>query len=207
MLNVFNMPVESLVAPIILGLSTALSPCTLPILFSIIPLTVKSRGRLGVLTCLLAVEGIVFVIGVALVLTGFILQLFTILKYIVGVLLVVLGLIVVLGRRVRVYFQYKPLGGRGVVTVCAGYAVFSSQCNLPLLAGVAFYIVSGVEVYDRLLRLTLYSLGVTIPVLLVLVLSSRVKEYLRIKLLSASRYLEFLSGFIFIIAGILLFTA
>lgn len=74
-----------------------------------------------------------------------------------------------------------------------------------MLAGSMFYILSGLEVYDRLLRLIIYSLGVSLPVLLVLIWGDVVKRYFKRKFIPAtSRSLEIVSGFIFIVSGALL---
>lgn len=117
-------PIGSLLASLLLGLATASSPCSIPILLSVLPLKVRGSGRSGVVTCFLTVGGVVMGVGVLVVLAGFVIGYFNILKYAVGLVLVVLGLIVVVGRRFKISFTYKHISGRGIATVCAGYALF-----------------------------------------------------------------------------------
>lgn len=83
---------------------------------------------------------------------------------------------------------------------------FSSQCNFPIIVGALLYIASGIEVYTRLLMLTLYCIGVLVPLILALIISNKANRLLASlhKIARVTIILEKISGLAMIIGGILI---
>ena len=196
-----------MLALFVLGVSTLFSPCSGPLLFSVLPFIVRSRrGEVGSLLCFLAVFAVFFGVGTLVVMAGGLLDLIYALRYLVGLGLIVLGVGMFLGVKMRRPLLSRPIGSRGVITICATYALFSSQCNLPLIAGAALFIMSGVGSYDRLAGLITYALGVSLPLLLILVMSDRFRRLQKVErgVAKASVLLERISGLILMVGGVLL---
>ncbi len=187
----------------ILGLATAVSPCSAPFLFLTFPVLIRryvSRHKLAL--CPAVVFLMIFSIGLIAVAIGYVVELLMISRYILALILSLIGVLIVLGKRPK-FIALKPMSGRGVLAFCAGYAILSSHCNLPLIIGASIYIALGEEVLDRLIRLIIYALGTSVPIVIALALGSYIGSRSIVKrALTSSKVLEYIAGIALIIAAI-----
>lgn len=109
----------------LLGLSTSLSPCSGPLLFSVFPLIVSKGSKKGsYLTCVFSVFVIMFGVGLISVFMGYVIELIYLVKYPIAAGLLILGALMLLGLQPMTSFMRGPISGKGLSTLCISYALF-----------------------------------------------------------------------------------
>ena len=93
----------------------------------------------------------------------------------------------------------KATRGKSPIILCCMYALFSSQCNLPLLGGAFISIIASISLVEGMLKLLLFAVGVAIPVTILLYLSSKGVKLIQNKLIGYGRFLSVTSGILLLL--------
>ena len=219
----------SIVGAFVAGLLSFLSPCVLPLIPSYITYitgisfsdlkeehTSKKVRTKTIVHSLLFIAGFTFVfmaLGASATYIGsFLQERMDLIRKIGGLLIVVFGihvsglvnLSVLLGDR-RIRLSKKPAGYAGSVLVGIAFAAGWTPCIGPILASILMIAATEEKVYQGMLLLFSYSLGLGTPFFLsslamhkFLVLFNRFKKLIRI--------FELGTGLFLIVVGVLVFT-
>jgi cytochrome c-type biogenesis protein len=219
----------SIVGAFVAGLLSFLSPCVLPLIPSYITYitgvsfsdlkeehTSKKVRTKTIVHSLLFIAGFTFVFmalgASATYIGGFLQERMDLIRKIGGLLIVVFGihvtglvnLSVLLGDR-RIRLSKKPAGYAGSVLVGIAFAAGWTPCIGPILASILMIAATEEKVYQGMLLLFSYSLGLGTPFFIsslamhkFLVLFNRFKKLIRI--------FELVTGLFLIVVGILVFT-
>ena len=213
----------------IAGLLSFLSPCVLPLIPSYITYItglsfadlqaehpshiVRQKAILHSISFVLGFTVVFVLLGASATFVGSFLQSNTILIRKVGGILIILfgihvtGLIPVkflLGEK-RVTVKHKPAGYAGSFLVGLVFAAGWTPCIGPILAAILTLAATEENVYNGIVLLLFYSLGLGIPFLLsslalhqFLLVFNRFKKYIRV--------FEIFTGLFLIVVGVLLFS-
>nr|WP_306268135.1 cytochrome c biogenesis CcdA family protein [Pararhizobium sp. IMCC3301] len=172
------------------GLLSFVSPCVLPLVppylcflagVSLDELTDEQRPP--VLASRIIIASLFFVFGFATVFVAlgasasligaFVTEYLTILSYVAGAIIIVLGLhflgvfrIGLLFREARFQPRNKPLGFLGAYVIGLAFAFGWTPCVGPVLATILLIAASGGNAWDGALLLFAYALGIGIPFIL-----------------------------------------
>lgn len=211
------------------GLLSFLSPCVFPLIPSYIMYItgisyadlqaehpshiIRQKSILHAL-CFICGFTVVFVLlgASATYIGSFLSENATIIRKVGGVLLVLLGIHVtgilplkfLLGEK-RVSIKHKPAGYVGSFLVGIAFAAGWTPCIGPILAAILTIAATEEKVYQGILLLLLYSLGLGVPFFFsalamhrFLVLFNRFKKYIHI--------FEIVTGVLLIVVGVLIYT-
>lgn len=220
-----NEPV-TLLGAFVAGIISFLSPCILPLIPAYVAFVSgksveelqegagKSRGVfLGSLFFVLGFSTVFVVLGATATGLGqFLVGQLALLTKVAGVVIVVLGLslaglfqLPLINRTVRLEVTRKPTGKTGSFLLGAAFAFGWTPCIGPILAGILAFAATQDTVYQGILLLSVYSLGLGIPFLLTTLSLRRffrwtapVKRHFRL--------VEIVSGLLLVVVGILVFT-
>jgi cytochrome c-type biogenesis protein len=219
----------SIVGAFVAGLLSFLSPCVLPLIPSYITYitgisfadlkeehTSSMVRKKTIVHSLLFIAGFTFVfmaLGASATYIGsFLQEKMDLIRKIGGLLIVVFGihvtglvnLTVLLGDR-RIRLHQKPAGYAGSVLVGIAFAAGWTPCIGPILASILMIAATEEKVYQGMILLFSYSLGLGTPFFIsslalhkFLVLFNRFKKMIRI--------FEFVTGLFLIVVGVLVFT-
>jgi cytochrome c-type biogenesis protein len=219
----------SIVGAFVAGLLSFLSPCVLPLIPSYITYitgisfsdlkeehTSKKVRTKTIIHSLLFIAGFTFVFmalgASATYIGGFLQERMDLIRKIGGLLIIVFGihvtglvnLSVLLGDR-RIRLNKKPAGYAGSVLVGIAFAAGWTPCIGPILASILMIAATEEKVYQGMLLLFSYSLGLGTPFFIsslamhkFLVLFNRFKKLIRI--------FELGTGIFLIVVGVLVFT-
>ena len=219
----------SIVGAFVAGLLSFLSPCVLPLIPSYITYitgisfsdlkeehTSKQVRTKTIVHSLLFIAGFTFVfmaLGASATYIGsFLQERMDLIRKIGGLLIIVFGihvtglvnLSVLLGDR-RIRLNKKPAGYAGSVLVGIAFAAGWTPCIGPILASILMIAATEEKVYQGMLLLFSYSLGLGTPFFIsslamhkFLVLFNRFKKLIRI--------FELVTGLFLIVVGVLVFT-
>lgn len=211
------------------GLLSFLSPCVLPLIPSyIMYITGISYGDLlaehpsHIIRQKSILHSLSFICGFTLVFVllgasatyigSFLHENATIIRKVGGVLLVLLGVHVtgliplkfLLGEK-RVTIKHKPTGYAGSFLVGITFAAGWTPCIGPILAGILAVAATEEKVYQGIVLLLLYSLGLGVPFFLsalamnrFLLIFNRFKRYIRT--------CEIITGILLIVVGVLIYS-
>ncbi len=224
------MPQISLVAAFMAGFLSFLSPCVLPLIPAYISFVAgisakelessdskKTKSVFNITTnCLFFVIGLstVFILlgASASAFGGFLLQNRRLLEILAGIIVILFGLHLthilrfkVLEYEKRVHLKHKPRGIIGSFLVGMAFALGWTPCIGPILGGILTYAATQETIYQGMLLLALYSLGLGIPFIITgLTVNSfflwfdKIKKHLLL--------IERISGVFLILVGILMLT-
>jgi len=213
----------------IAGLLSFLSPCVLPLIPSYImyitgisyadmlaehPSHVIRQKTILHSLCFICGFTVVFVLlGASATFIGsFLHENATIIRKIGGILLVILGIHVagilplkfLLGEK-RVSIKHKPAGYAGSFLIGITFAAGWTPCIGPILAAILTVAATEERVYQGILLLLIYSLGLGLPFFLsslamhrFLAVFNRFKKYIRI--------FEIITGIFLVVIGVLIYT-
>lgn len=213
----------------IAGLLSFLSPCVLPLIPSYItyitgisfadlqaehPSHVIRQKSILHSICFICGFTVVFVLlgASATYIGSFLSDNASIIRKVGGVLLVLLGIHVtglvplkfLLGEK-RVSIKHKPAGYAGSFLVGIAFAAGWTPCIGPILAGILAVAATEEQVYEGIVLLLIYSLGLGVPFLLsaiamhqFMTVFNRFKKYIHI--------FEIITGVFLIIIGVLIYT-
>lgn len=210
------------------GLASFFSPCVLPLIpayisyiagFSLEELKDQDSGRvwpkvLG--------STLLFVLGFTVAFTAMgatasslgtlLSQYRTVIEKIAGTVIVLFGLQVMglfqikyLQLEKRVTFKKRPWGLAGAFVIGLAFAVGWTPCIGPILASVLLYASTAESVWQGMGLLTIYSLGLGIPFILVGLGISRFLAFFD-WFKKRMRAVEIIAGFILILLGVLVLT-
>lgn len=219
----------SLITAFFAGVISCFSPCVLPLIPPYISYitnisieeintgNTKNKVRYKVaLNSFLFILGfsIVFIIlgASATVLGRFFLSRYAFLMKIAGIILVLFGFHVMgilnfkwMYMEKRFNFQNIKLNFFSPILIGMAFAFGWTPCIGPILAGILFYAGTQKTILQGITLLSIYSLGLGIPFFLIaltinhfLTFYTKIRKYFRV--------LEFLSGILLIIIGLLIFT-
>jgi len=213
----------------IAGLLSFLSPCVLPLIPSYITYItglsfadlqaehpshiVRKKTVLHSLSFILGFTVVFVLLGASATYIGSFLQQHTVLiRKIGGILIILFGIHVaglipmklLLGEK-RLTIRHKPAGYIGSFLIGLTFAAGWTPCIGPILASILMVAATEEEVYEGILLLLLYSMGLGIPFLLsslamhqFLSLFNRFKKFIRT--------FEIVTGIFLIIVGILIYS-
>ncbi|HCJ66004.1 MAG TPA: cytochrome C biogenesis protein [Elusimicrobia bacterium] len=215
-----------LIASFVAGIATFLSPCVLPLIPAYLSfITGYSLEELKegeknlkplVFYTLFFVSGFTFIFilfgASATYLGNFLAEKREYLRIIGGIIIIFLGLHLTgtfhfkfLDHEKRIHLQSKPLGYFGSFIAGVAFASGWTPCVGPILSSILILASNQETVFQGMLLLFVYSLGLGVPFLLVvlavnrfLLLFAKVKKFIRIT--------EIVAGVILVILGILLVT-
>lgn len=222
-------PNISYIGAFVAGLLSFLSPCVLPLIPSYItyitglsfadldsehPSNVVRRKTLMHSLSFVAGFTVVFVLlGASATLAGsFMQEHMGIVRKAGGVLIVLFGIHVtglfpiawLLGER-RVNLRHKPAGFLGSMLVGFAFAAGWTPCIGPILASILMIAATEEKIWQGIILLLLYSLGLGIPFVLsalamhrFIAIFNRFKKYIRI--------FEIVTGIFLVVVGVLIFT-
>ncbi|MBI3323612.1 MAG: cytochrome c biogenesis protein CcdA [Candidatus Omnitrophica bacterium] len=219
----------NLVTAAVAGLVSFLSPCVLPLIPGYISFIsgvslgdLQAAGAAGQVTRRAFWSSVWFVLGFsavfvalgasATVLGALLLQRLSLLRQAAGVVIVILGLHLVgvfripfLNYEKKLEVRQRPLSSAGAFLVGAAFAFGWTPCIGPILAGILALASTQESVFQGMLLLGVYSLGLGVPFLATslgvgafLKFSARFRRYLRA--------VEIASGILLIGIGVLIFT-
>jgi cytochrome c-type biogenesis protein len=218
----------SLFGAFVAGALSFISPCVLPLMpgylsfISGVSLE-EMRGRqVAAAKRQVIVTSLFFILGFSLVFVGlgasatvlgqFLMERLTIFGKIAGVLLIIFGLhtigvfkIPLLLREARVQANTRPAGLIGAMIVGVSFAFGWTPCIGPILAAILALAAQQSSVYQGVLLLTVYSLGLAIP-LLVTALAINQFFIAFSKIRRHYHAIEIASGSLMIVIGVLIFT-
>lgn len=219
----------SLVAALLAGIASFLSPCVLPLVpgylswisgLSLEEMQQAERRR--AVTSRVAVNSLAFILGFSLVfiLLGasataagqFLVKKIAILTQIGGVVIIIFGLHIAgvfriksLYREKRFQVQRKPVGLLGALLVGVAFAFGWTPCVGPILAGILAYAATRETLGQGVLLLIAYSVGLGLPLFLsALAINTFLEALQRIK--RYFRAIEIASGCLLVVIGILILT-
>lgn len=213
----------------IAGLLSFLSPCVFPLIPSYITYItgisfadlqaehpshiIRQKSILHSLCFICGFTAVFVLLGASATYIGsFLHENATIIRKVGGVLLVLLGIHVtgilhlnfLLGEK-RVSIKHKPAGYAGSFLVGIAFAAGWTPCIGPILAAILAVAATEESVYQGILLLLLYSLGLGVPFFLsalamhrFLVIFNRFKKYIHI--------FEIISGVFLMVIGVLIYT-
>ncbi len=213
----------------IAGLLSFLSPCVLPLIPSYITYItgisfadlqaehpthiIRQKSILHSLSFILGFTAVFVLLGASATYLGsFLHENATIIRKIGGVLLVMLGVHVtgilhlnfLLGEK-RVSIKHKPAGYVGSFLVGIAFAAGWTPCIGPILAAILAVAATEESVYQGILLLLLYSMGLGVPFFLsafamhrFLVVFNRFKKYIHV--------FEIITGVFLMVIGVLIYT-
>jgi len=211
------------------GLLSFLSPCVLPLIPSYItyitgisfadlqaehPSHIIRQKTILHSLCFICGFTVVFVLlgASATYIGSFLSDNASIIRKVGGVLLVLLGVHVtglvplkfLLGEK-RISIKHKPAGYAGSILVGIAFAAGWTPCIGPILAAILAVAATAEQVYQGILLLLAYSLGLGVPFLLsalamhqFLIMFNRFKKYIRV--------FEIITGFFLVAVGVLIYT-
>ena len=199
------------------GVFTALGPCVLSVLPVVFTYTfgISESKREAFIISLFFVLGfsIVFsLLGAISSIFGMLLEIYK-LKYVAGILAIVLGLLIIFKKgfsfRLKKNFFSKvkidksiSLRYKVLTSFILGlsYGVGANVCADPILAGILTYVSTKSDVIFGVLALFVYSMGYGLPIILLSTIGVEGKEVF--KKFANSHLLSFISGFILIVLGL-----
>ena len=214
------------------GVLTFFSPCTFPLIPSYISFITgcsindllddkRQRTKRGHLKNII-METLLFVLGFTLVFTalgasatylgGFLLNNKTIISAVGGIIVVLFGIhltgiikIKYLEYEKRFHLKYKPTNLFGSLIVGITFAIGWTPCIGPILGGLLTYAAMQGTVYQGMLLLSVYSIGLGIPFLITgLCIGAFFNSFQ--KLMRYSRAISIASGLLLVGVGILIMT-
>ena len=202
------------------GVFTALGPCVLTVLPVVFTYTfgISESKKEAFIISLFFVLGfsIVFsILGAISSVFGMLLGIYK-LKYIAGVLAVVLGLLIMFKKgfsfrlkgnffsrfiskmsNKNISFKYKLVTS---FILGVSYGVGANVCADPILAGILTYVSTKSDVIFGVLALFVYSIGYGLPIILLSVMGFKGKEIF--KRFTNSDFVNFVSGLILVVLGL-----
>ena len=217
------------VGAFIAGLLSFLSPCVLPLIPSYITYItgisfadlqaehpshiIRQKTILHSLSFICGFTAVFVLLGASATYIGsFLSENAVIIRKVGGVLLVLLGLHVtgifhlkfLLGEK-RVSIKHKPAGYAGSFMVGIAFAAGWTPCIGPILAAILAVAATEEKVYQGVLLLLLYSLGLGVPFFLsalamhrFMVVFNRFKKYIRV--------FEIITGIFLVVIGVLIYS-
>jgi cytochrome c-type biogenesis protein len=224
-----NSPEVTYIGAFIAGLLSFLSPCVFPLIPSYVmyitgmsyadmlaehPSHIIRQKNILHSLCFICGFTLVFVLlgASATYIGSFLHEHAALIRKVGGVLLVLLGIHVtgivplkfLLGEK-RVSIKHKPAGYIGSFLVGIAFAAGWTPCIGPILAGILAVAATEEKVYQGILLLLVYSLGLGVPFFLsalamhrFMALFNRFKKYIRI--------CEIITGILLVVVGILIYT-
>ncbi len=205
------------------GLYTALSPCLFPLLpLSALKLFQKDVKRKEALTLALAlISGIILAFGIFIILVTmffqqlglWLLQYYGYLSAFFGVLLILIGLVMIIPRLhvwisrfttpFNTYLEKETQGALDLFILGLLFSFIAIPCAGPIYLSLTIIIALSRDVIFSILGLTLFSIGLAIPYILLTFASTESRYQLGTKLIRHARKIEIGSAILIIIFGIL----
>ncbi len=216
-------PDVTILAALIAGLVSFLSPCVLPLVPSYVGFLtgmtlgeMEGRRRVALLHALLFVAGfsLVFVLlGASATALGRALNYYQVwLQRIGGVLIIAFGLMCLgvftpawLTQERRVHLEHKPVGYLGSALVGMAFGAGWTPCIGPVLGAILGLAATSADLSRGMLLLAVYSAGLAVPFLLAAVAVERFLDWFQ----RFRRYLPWVmrvSGALLVLVGVLLLT-
>lgn len=224
-----NSPEVTYIGAFIAGLLSFLSPCVFPLIPSYVMYItgmsyadmlaehpshiIRQKSLLHSLCFICGFTAVFVLLGASATYIGsFLHEHATLIRKVGGVLLVLLGIHVtgilplkfLLGEK-RVSIKHKPAGYIGSFLVGIAFAAGWTPCIGPILAAILAVAATEEKVYQGILLLFVYSLGLGVPFFLsalamhrFLILFNRFKKYIRV--------CEVITGVFLMVIGILIYT-
>ncbi len=214
-------------AAFLAGLLSFFSPCILPLIpayftfitgLSIDELTesAKETSNKVILSTLVYVAGFSFVfimMGASAFFLGNLIHEYSwVVRYMGGAIIIIfslhlLGIINIKGLNFekRFHVKEKPLHLMGVFLIGMAFGAGWSPCIGPVLGSILIVASNQNTIFDGMLLLALYSLGIAIPFILISIFITRMVETIK----KATKYIIYINkatGILLLIVGILLIT-
>ncbi len=200
------------------GILSFLSPCVLPLLPSYIALLSAGTGLSSGRRMLHAL-GFVLGFGIVFILLGLsataighlLLQQRTLLRYVGGVVVILLGLFMLglqpslLLRDARFHYSPQELGFGSAMLVGASFGFGWTACVTPYLGAILVLAAQSARWQEGAVLLVAYALGLGMPFLLLGLLADRIVVRLR-GLQRYGRLMEQIGGALLVVLGILMIT-
>ena len=200
------------------GILSFLSPCVLPLLPSYLALlsagTGLSSGRrmLHALGFVLGFSLVFILLGLSATVIGhLLLQHRTLLRYVGGVVVILLGLFMLglqpslLLRDARFHYAPQELGFGSAMLVGASFGFGWTACVTPYLGAILVLAAQSARWQEGAVLLVAYALGLGVPFLLLGLLADRIVARLR-GLQRYGRLMEQIGGALLVVLGILMIT-
>lgn len=217
------------VGAFIAGLLSFLSPCVLPLIPSYITYItgisfadlqaehpshiIRQKTILHSLSFICGFTAVFVLLGASATFIGsFLSENAVIIRKVGGVLLVLLGLHVtglfhlrfLLGEK-RVSIKHKPAGYAGSFLVGIAFAAGWTPCIGPILAAILAVAATEEKVYQGVLLLLLYSLGLGVPFFLSALAMHRFMEVFN-RFKKYIRFFEIITGVFLVVIGVLIYS-
>ena len=215
-------------AALLAGILSFFSPCVLPLIpayftfitgFSLDELTrrqdmeIRKKVVLSTIAYILGFSFIFILMGASVSFLGsFLFRHMSIIRIVGGVFIIVFGFhlagvfrIRMLEFEKRVHLDKKPLHFLGTFIIGMAFGTGWSPCIGPLLGSILIIAGSKDTVYQGIGLLSVYSLGLGIPFLVLSIFINFLLAFLK-KAAPAMRYLNIIGGILLIIVGVLLVT-
>jgi cytochrome c biogenesis protein CcdA len=155
-------------------------------------------GALGIIS-------IFFVFGFVIACLGLFLSHISLITKASGLILIAMGLVTLLDAHLPtpnlpIVFSRRK-GPIGMFLFGAAYGLASMGCSLAIFLSVVAYAISTQGFLSGFLSIIFYSLGIGIPMVLVSVMSSSIKELVSRRCAKAARWIRKLSGLALLIVG------
>ncbi len=215
-------------AALLAGLLSFFSPCVLPLIpayftfitgFSLDELTtrqdmeIRKKVILSTIAYILGFSFIFILLGASASFLGsYLFQYINTIRIVGGVFIIVFGLhltgvfrIRMLEFEKRVHLDKKPIHFLGTFIIGMAFGTGWSPCIGPLLGSILIIAGSKDTVFQGIGLLSVYSLGLGIPFLVLSIFINFILTFLK-KAAPAMRYLNIIGGILLIVVGLLLVT-
>jgi cytochrome c-type biogenesis protein len=215
-------------AALLAGLLSFFSPCVLPLIpayftfitgFSLDELTtrqdmeIRKKVILSTIAYILGFSFIFILLGASASFLGsYLFQYINTIRIVGGVFIIIFGLhltgvfrIRMLEFEKRVHLDKKPIHFLGTFIIGMAFGTGWSPCIGPLLGSILIIAGSKDTVFQGIGLLSVYSLGLGIPFLVLSIFINFILTFLK-KAAPAMRYLNIIGGILLIIVGLLLVT-
>ncbi len=207
----------TVITAFVLGILSAFSPCVLPLLPLFIAYALKQKEeqlQWRILSALAIVAGIMvsmLIVGLLMSMIGELAStLLETLSIVVGVILITLGLTVIIKPK----FMYRLASSSRVKVTRTGilgafeygllFGPLILPCNLPIVLAVFLTSFTVAQSIERLLIFIVYGIGMGIPIVLIVLLTSELRKAIISKYVKVSRIIDYISGAILVAFGIYL---
>ncbi len=196
------------------GVSALLSPCGFPMLPGYISYYMGAKASSGKavsagVACTLGLFTVFSLIGVvASILGSVIIPYIPLLEYVAGVATILLGVSMLVKVKLPTFLvPLKAPKRRGVIGIFLYGVVYGLAilgCSAQIFFAVLFWAIVGGGLLNGIITFMIYSLGMSLPLILTTILLAKAKELTLNKLVKMIPWIQRFSGIILVIIGIYL---
>ncbi len=193
------------------GVLALLSPCGYPMLPGYIAyyLGLETTGKtasLAGVACTLGLLSVFSMIGILTsIIGGFMSPYMSSVGLIAGILVIFMGISILVGLRLPMFrIQIKAPKRRGLLGIYlygVAYGLANLGCTAPIFFSILFYAVTIRGVFGGVITFLVYSIGMSLPLILTTILIAKTKDLLIKRILNLMPRIQKVSGIILIILG------